>query len=503
MQTQQSHLTERQRRSLIEEMKIDLAISKRLAKVSLSHFTKVFWPIIEPETDFIEGWHIDAICQHLEAVSRFEIKKIIFNLPPRHMKSILVCVMFPAWVWASYPERRFLFGSHSQALATRDSIKTRMIIESELYKTYFSPDWTLTDDQNQKTIFSNTKSGFRKSIGVGGGITGDGGDYLVIDDPISALDVTSEVIKEEVNRWHDQVWSTRYNDAKRHAKIITMQRLDEIDLTGHVLEKDKKLIDSGKGTARYERLILPARFDPDDPDIISQTSLNYVDPRKNKGELLWPERFDEAALLDLEEDLGENAEGQLQQNPKPRKGGLFPRDKWGMYDKTPSPILETVQFWDCAEKPGVTNDYSVCATWVRTHNGFYCLDVWRDKVDAPTLEVMAVQLFEEYEADAVVIEDKSHGTALIQYLRRFTTLPVLEYDPRQRDKTSRAIAATPAVRGGKCHLPHGADWVKEFKKEHEKFPKGKNDDQVDTTSMMVEYFNKRGSMERGPRVRSI
>ncbi len=446
------------------------------------------WDVVEPSQPFVDGWHIDVLCAHLEAVADFDIKKLVINMPPRHMKSLLCSVMFPAWVWLKYPNRKFIYGSYAEAIAIRDSIKTRTIIQSDKYRNLFRIKWDLSEDQNQKKVFQNTEGGERVAVGVGSGLTGQGGDYLFIDDPINALDAFSESVRESANLWHDMTFSTRYNNADRHAKIIIMQRLHEDDMTGHVLKN---------GT--YEHLILPARYD-EDSEIKSKTSLDFRDPRKVKGSLLWPERFNEEAIADLEKDLKEHSEAQLQQDPKPPKGGLFPRDKWQYFEASPSPILDLVQFWDCAEKPGITNDYSVCATWARTANGFYLLDLWRDKVDAPTLEIEATLQFNKWKPTTIVIEDKSHGTGLIQYLLRKTTLPVAAMLPT-KSKELRAISSSSSVKAGKCFLPKQGEFVKDFIKEHEKFPRGKHDDQVDTTSMAVIYFNEMDGS--GPNLRSV
>lgn len=482
-------MSTQQRLAIAKAIEIDRAITRKLCYQSLSHFTRTFWPVIEPGQPYMHGWHIDAICDHLEAVSRFDITKLIVNMPPRHMKSTIACVMFPAWVWLHWPERSFIYASYSATLATRDSIKTRTIIESPLYQSLFKPEWTLREDQNLKTNFQNTLMGSRKSLGVGGSIIGEGGDYLFIDDPINALDALSEAVRTEVNAWHDTVFSTRYNNPQRHAKVIVMQRLTENDLTGHVLEK--------KG--RYEHLVLPAKFDEAN-EMKSNTSLGFKDPRTQQDELLWPERFDEQSIADLEDDLEGDAEAQLNQNPQPKEGGLFPEEHWQYFDKSPSQILETVQFWDCAQKPGISNDFSVCATWVRTANGYFVLDVWREKTTGPLLEEMAIALYDKWRPDTVVIEDKSAGSSLIQYLLLNTTIPVLPFNPKG-DKEVRASAATPTVKAGKVHLPIGAPWVKGFISEHKKFPKVKHDDQVDTTSMAIKHLSKRNMT--GPRVRSI
>lgn len=476
------------RQNLIQSIQVENEFLRRNCLKSFKAFVIEMWKVVEPSTPFVDGWHIDVICDHLEAIAEFDIKKLVINIPPRHMKSLLCSVFFPAWVWLRYPERKFIYGSYAEAVAIRDSIKTRNIIQSEKYRNLFKIKWSLSDDQNQKKTFQNTMGGERIAVGVGSGLTGQGGDYLFIDDPLNALDSFSEAARLQANQWHDMTFSTRYNDAERHAKVIIMQRLHEDDLTGHVLKKDT-----------YEHLVLPARYDPE-AEIISKTSIHFKDPRKTKNQLLWSKKFNEEAIGDLEKDLGEHAEAQLQQEPKPPKGGLFPRDKWKEYEKSPSPILEIAQFWDCAEKPGITNDYSVCATWARTANGFYLLDIWRDKVDAPTLEIQASLLFNKWRPSTIVIEDKSHGTSLIQYLLRKTTLPILPSIP-SKSKELRAISGSSSMKSGKCYLPKGASFVKDFIKEHEKFPRGKNDDQVDTTSMAIIYFN--DMEEPGPRARSL
>lgn len=479
------------RRALIKQLEIESDLERRYLLKNLHAFVKRFWHIVEPGSPFVDGWHIHEICAHLEEVKHFRIPKLIINMPPRHMKSLLCSVFFPAWVWADpeFDSKNFIYAAYGESVAIRDSMKTRDLIESPLYKQLMKPSWTLTDDQNKKMAFKNTRGGERQCVGVGSGLTGKGGDYLFIDDPLNALEAFSTAALERCILWHDTAFTSRYNDAKRHAKLLIMQRLVENDLTGHLLER-----------GGYQKLILQCRYDPDS-EVKSDTILKLKDPRTVKGELLWPERFDEEAIKDLEKDLKGHSESQLQQDPRPPKGGLFPPENWVMYEKSPSPILDLVQFWDCAEKPSITSDYSVCATWARTDNGFYLMDLWRDKVDAPTLEVMAMTNFKKWKPSTIVIEDKSHGSALIQYLLRKTTLPILPYSPGGISKELRAISATSVTKARKCHLPVNQPFVKDFIKEHALFPKGKNDDQVDTTSMMTAHFNEMDGT--GPSIRSI
>ena len=494
-------LSKSQRLSLITQLRIERELERRRAQDCLYSFTRFLWPIIEPETEFVDGWHIRAICKTLESFTRFEIPKLVINIPPRHMKSILACVMLPAWVWGRHPERSFIYGSHSLTLATRDSIKTRQVILSERYQEVFKPDWCLLEDQNLKTSFKNDRGGSRHSVGVGSGITGFGCDYSMIDDPTSAKDAYSEVAREEAKFWHDSVLSTRVNNPRRHGKCIIMQRLHEDDLTGHVIIKNQG----------YKKLILPAEYDPD-IEIKTDESLGVKDPRTKTGEILWPEQWDAKAIQDAKIVLGDDAHAQLNQDPRPASGGLFPASNWKYWTTSPSDILETVLFIDAAQKPGVSNDYSVFAVWARTPSGYYLLDLGREKTDATLLEALTLSYFTKWRPSEVVIEDKSAGSSLIQYLLKNTTLPVTPYDPGRRDKVVRAAAATPTVRAGKCYLPNAPILVQDesgkevnlielFVKEHERFPKAKHDDMVDTTSMAVDHFSKRAVV--GPRVRSL
>lgn len=479
------------REDLIELIRVKEEIARRKAEESLYVFTKYMWDVIEPNTPFVDGWHVQAICEHLEAVVRFDISKLIINVPPRHMKSIACSVMLAPWVWLKAPERRFLYASYSQTLSGRDSLKSRDVIRSPKYQKAFNPNFRLRSDQDTKSRFDNDRSGFRFSTSVGGTVTGEGGDYIIADDPLSANSAYSEADRDRVNDWWTSTMSTRANNPKQVGRVIIMQRLHENDLTGHLLAEEKG----------YELLNLPARFDP---KIKSFTTLPNRDPRTIAGELLWPERFDERSLTELEKDLGSAAaSAQLQQDPKPADGGMIKRSWWQYYNELPEPgeILTTATFWDCAQKVGVSNDFTVGATWIRTAKGFFLKDIIKVKVESPALYALIRTKYAEHSPDAIVIEDKSSGSAVIQYLRTETTLPVIPYDPGQKDKVVRASAAAPTIEAGKCYLPFSADWVETFISEHERFPFAAHDDQVDTTSMMREFFVNQGAS--APRIRTL
>jgi predicted phage terminase large subunit-like protein len=474
------------REILIKLTELEQAIDIKLCEQSLYHFVKRAWNILEPDKPFVDGWHTKAFCEHLEAVTLFVIPRLLINVPPRHAKSIISTVLWPAWVWIKYPQRRFIFASYSASLAMRDSVKCRQVIESDWYRQTFKIKWALADDQNTKSKFMNSEQGFRYATSVGGTLTGEGGDYLVADDPLNVMDAYSEPARQEAWRWWSQSMSTRANDPNRVGRVVIMQRLHEDDPSGHIL----KIVEP---ELRYDLLILPAEYDIKRASQIKPTTIGWRDPRTKDGELLWPERFSAANIRELKSTLGtQAASGQLNQDPIPGEGGIFKRKDWKWYKIAPTEIEMIVQIWDCAESPGVSNDYSVCTTWAFTSTRAYALDLWRDKVEAPQLNRVARSQYGKFKPDIILIEKKSHGTQLIQTLQQDQEqyYPVVPYNPKGVSKLTRAVGATPMVENGSCYLPEYASWTEDFILEHEKFPLGAHDDQVDTTSMMADHFRK-------------
>lgn len=446
--------------------------------VSLYEFVKSIWHILEPENPYVDNWHIENICVYLEAVTTFTIPRLLINMPPRMLKSIIVTVAWPAWVWLSFPDRRFLFASYAQSLSTRDSIKMRTVIENAFYRRLVKGKWQLTDDQNQKMRYDNTMRGFRFATSVGGMVTGEGGDYLVCDDPHHALEVHSDVQRKSVLEWYDKVFSTRANNPKKVGRVIVMQRLHAKDLTGHLLEK-----------GNWEQLVLPMHYSKKTVSV-SRLVKTVVDPRKIEGELLFPERFGKKEIDDLERDLGENAHAQLDQAPAPADGGIIKRPWWKTYSVIPKDKIGLFMFIDCASKPGISNDHTCISVWLETLSGYYILEVKQAKVDWDDLVTMTKNMYGKYRPHEVIVEDKSAGIQLIQTLKKKTTIPVTPYNPLV-SKELRAIAAAPTIKAGNVYLPTGGIWCEDFITEHESFPNSEHDDQVDTTSMAIAYFNER------------
>src|ERR1039457_396829 len=186
-----------------------------LAKRRFGDFIAQAWPVVEPACALISAWHVDAMAEHLQAVSEGQIKHLLINVPPGHAKSLIVSGLWPAWEWIRNEkgaQRRGLFASYNDGLATRDSVRCRTLIDSPWYRDTFCPDWTLSGEQNEKNYFVNTKSGFRISLSVGGRGTGFRGDTIVVDDPLNASDQYSEAARREAIFWWDMVMSSRLNN---------------------------------------------------------------------------------------------------------------------------------------------------------------------------------------------------------------------------------------------------------------------------------------------------
>jgi predicted phage terminase large subunit-like protein len=441
---------------------------------SLKEFIKNSWQTIEPGRDFYDNWHIDAISDHLQAVVNGQIKRLIINIPPRHMKSISVAVALPAWTWTIQPQKRFLFASYAASLSVRDSVKCRRLIDSKWYKEHFGEVFKLTGDQNQKQRFENDKTGSRIATSVDGALTGEGGDIIIIDDPHNVREAESSAVREGVLDWWDQAMQTRLNDPKTGAFVIIMQRVHENDLTGHILRNEYN---------EWDHLCLPARYELGHPSP-TKSSLNFTDPRTKENELLWPERVDHKTLDSLEKSLGSYASaGQLQQRPMPKGGGILKAEWWVPWEKEDLPEIEyIIQSWDTAFSTKEKTSYSARTTWgvFRRHGqvNAIVLDMWYDRVTYPELRAIAQEAYYEFEPDAVLIEKKASGQSLLQDLR-MAGIPVIPYSP-DRDKEARAHAASALLEDGRIFFPYDKKWSKNLIDICAAFPAGDNDDIVDT-----------------------
>ncbi len=440
-----------------------LACERELGRRSLADFARMCWPVLEPATDLKWGWALDAICEHLEAVTQGQTKNLLMNVPPGSMKSLLAGVIWPAWEWIERPALRFLGTAHKQDLAVRDNLKCRRLIQSDWYQTRWPI--ALTSDQNAKTKFENAATGFREAMAFES-MTGSRGDRVILDDPHSVDDANSPVkLASGVTTFREALPSRVNNDES--AIVIIMQRLNEADISAVA-------VDLG-----YDHLCLPMRYEPGR----SKWFVGKGDPRSVDGELMFPERFPEEQVAKLERTMGSYAvAGQLQQRPSPRGGGIIKPAWFQSYQQCP-PLEWRAVYADTAQKTAEQNDWSVFELWGRTVTGHaVLLDLHRGKWEAPELLAEARAFWLRHQAGSVPlrafkVEDKVSGTGLIQTLRRegVQVLPI----QRARDKITRAFDAAPFIEAGNVLVPEWAHWLGGFMAEVEAFPGGAFDDQLD------------------------
>ena len=481
---------------------------RRAASASLYEFVKQAWSTVEPGVPFIPSWHIEVICEHLEAVSSGEVRKLLVNIPPRHSKSTIVSVMWPMWEWLARPEEKFLCASYSGNLSIRDNLKARRLIQSPWYQERWGHMFALAGDQNAKQRFENDKTGYRLATSVGGTATGEGGSRLILDDPHSAQEAQSDVIRESALEWFDVVWSTRLNDPKRDAMVTIMQRLHEKDISGHILE------DIGG----WEHLMIPAEWD----GVPRKTSLGPYDPRRKQGELICPERFGLKEITELKQLLGTyGTAGQLQQDPQPSEGGILKTKHFQLWpaDKALPQFEYVLQSYDCAFTEKTTGDPTACTVWaVFTHAGqrqAMLIDAWDEHLSYPELRTRAIRDWgTEYggttvkdglrtarRPDRVLVEAKASGQSLLQDLR-LAKVPAVGYNPGMADKVSRAHQAAPTLELGLLWVPESGknrgqpvSWASAFLKQVGKFPVAEHDDYVDTFTQAIIYLKNDGWFE--------
>jgi phage terminase large subunit-like protein len=516
-------------------------------------FTRQAWKQIDP-AQFRDGWPIEAVCEHLEAVVDGQIKRLIINIPPRSGKSTLCGVCFPAWTWAqptdsatSGPGVQFVYASYAEKLALRFSLRNRRLIQSEWYQQRWGDRFRLLGDENTAHRFVNDKAGERLVTSISGTATGFGGNIFVIDDPNAANEAFSEAAIQEVIDWWDQTASTRLNDLDAGAFIIIQQRLAENDLTGHVLEQQ---------IGDWDLLMLPMHYDP---DRIVSTSIGWKDPRAQEGELLWPDRFPDKAVRELERTLGPfGAAGQLEQSPKPKGGGVIKYDWWNAWEAENYPPMDFIlASLDTAYTEKTENDYSALTVWgVFTYDTVavpgrildrdgrpmylgirnfaeesprvMLMHAWQARLPMHELVLKVAASCNQMKIDLLLIENKASGISVSQELQRLYSHEnwgVELNDPKSIDKLARLHSVVPLfapalrqktdaagkglydargeplqvrVRDGIVYAPSLPGeptfrvWAEECIRQVESFPHGAHDDYVDTVSQALRCLRDRG-----------
>ena len=371
----------------------------RKAAGSLRAFVEQAWPVLEPTTPFLPNWHIDLVCEHLEAITAGQTTRLLINLPPRYMKSLLVSVFWPVWEWISSPSRRWICVSYSDALSLKLSLDRRTLVQSEWYQARWGHTVQLSSDQNVKGEFRNTRQGVMCATSVGGSATGKGGDRIIVDDLHNPQQADSDAQREAALRFFRETLSTRLDTPKTGAIVVVMQRLHEADLSARCLELG------------YRHLCLPVKADVA-TDIVFPVSGRVV--TRAPGHLLWPAREGPTELALQRRQLGSTAfDTQYQQRPAPAGGRLFKRAWFKFYDERPR-VSTWLASWDMSFKGGPSNDYVVGLQAAREGADVYLVDRVKGQWDFTETCRQVVRLHDRYpETQTILIEEAANGFKII------------------------------------------------------------------------------------------
>lgn len=468
---------------------------ERIRRHGFGEFARRAWPRVEPNA-LVWGWHLDAICEHLEALARRQIRDLVINVPPGFSKSRLASVLWPAWVWSWDPGRRFMCASYSEKLALRDARAMRGLVAGDWYQARW-PQVQFPRDNNASAaaaLFLNTSKGFRKSDTVRGQWTGEHGDDVMVDDPLDPQGAASSLELDFVLEWWTGTMPTRFRDHSVSTRGLIMQRLHDRDLTREFKRAGATV------------LCLPLRYESRHPDRWTR------DPRTVEGELLCPARMGEAEASALEARMLSSTRraAQLQQRPVAAGGNIF-RAEWFRKFWVTFPDVDTwVLSVDCAFKKSSDSDKVSITVWASKGATHYLIDRRTERMSftetLTAIKAMCVK-WPKVASGRKVVEDKANGEAVVDALKSEVPGLVL-FSPGSDSKEGRAIGVTHLFEAGNVVFPHpdlaqypdgsrGAFWFRggmpfdqepaEGSYEHTMtfFPKAANDDDVDGTT---QYF---------------
>lgn len=492
-------------------------LDKLDAQDSLHEYVKLMWHTVEPVTPFVDGWHIQAICEHLEAVTRGEIKRLLINIPPGSLKSLLVNCFWPSWEWGpkALPHLRTVSASYNDRLPIRDNGRFKQIITSPLYRKLWGTAFQPTSLSQMKV--ENNHTGWREASSIGGLGTGIRGDRFVADDPNNVRESESDKIRDGANQWFREVVPTRLNSLKDSAIVVIQQRTHEMDVSGLILSSGMP----------YDHLMIPMEFEPMRRVV---TSIGWTDPRNQENELMCPERFGPKEVDQLKKDLGEYASAsQLQQLPVPRGGTIIKNEWWKEYkpqlkegQKLFFPAFDyVVASLDTAYTEEQENDPSALTVW----------GIWRDEYDHP--KIMLIDAWEKrltlhgppapdnvsrieeqkhwglvewvaftcrrWKADRLIIESSAAGLSVVQEMRRLYTNEKwgIQMVKPSRDKRARLYSIEPVFSAGLVYAPVDRQYASMVIKQVCAFPRAPHDDLTDSTTQAIAWLRDNGLIVRG------
>lgn len=486
----------------------EFILSEHLCRTSLYEYAKQVWPLIEG-VPFVDNWHIQAICEHLEALTSREIRKLIINCPPRTMKTLLIMVIWQTWVWIREPQAQFLMVSNGDGLVKKSAGESLNVLFSEFYKKRWGKVFQLNGRQKEKKFFVNSRHGYRASTTTKATVIGRGGTFVVADDFNTPYESESE--EQYILNFWKGILSNRINDPKTSCWLAMQQRTGTNDLTSHLLKEQG-----------WTHFFVPMEYDKNRPCktiILPSTAPSiWQDPRTKDGELMWPARFDEKYIKAMKAAVGSHIySGQYQQSPRDEEGGLILRPWWKVWKETYRPKLSyIIQSWDTALTEKEDSDFSACTTWgvfdKDSIPNLILLSAWQGRVRGPELLRRAIRLKNnyldtgdekkeanaKYSPDIVIIEEKAAGHGLVSDLIE-RGVPAHGFNPGRYDKVARVNRASPYIECGFVWVASVPPSFNVLRKDAEMvvdscsmFPNGEHDDLVDTVSQAILYLKEKG-----------
>jgi predicted phage terminase large subunit-like protein len=423
-------------------------------------FVKKVWP------DFIAGNHHKIFAQKLEDVSRGKIKRLIVNMPPRHTKSEFASNLFPAWMMGRNPKLKIIQTTHTAELSYNFGRKVRNLFDQQEFKDVF-PDVSLSQDSKAAGRFTTNKGGEYFAAGVGGAITGRGADLLIIDDPHSEQDALSQTAMDNAYEWYTS--GPRQRLQPGGSIVVVMTRWSTKDLTG-------KLINA------------QTNANADQWDVVEFPAILNDKP-------MWPEFWKLSELEGVKASLSEQKwQAQWQQSPTSEEGSIIKREWWRMWPKDTLPdLMHVIQSYDTAFSKRETADFSAITTWgvfQPEEDGpphVLLLAMHKGRYDFPELKKIALEEYQYWEPETILIEAKASGMPLTQELRQLG-IPVVTYTPSKgNDKHVRVNSVAPIFESGQVWAPDER-WAEEVIEECAAFPYGDHDDLVDSTTQALLRF---------------
>jgi len=429
-------------------------------------FVRYVWP------SFIAGNHHKIFADKLERVARGELKRLIVNMPPRHTKSEFASYLFPAWVMGQSPETKIIQATHTAELAVGFGRKVKNLLDSDIYRDVF-PKMELARDAKASGRWSTNEGGEYYAVGVGGALAGRGANLCIIDDPVSEQDALSPTALDNIYEWYTS--GPRQRLQPGGSIIIVMTRWSIRDLTAKVLQKQAE-----GGADQWEVVEFPAIF-PDTDNV------------------LWPEFWSRDELDGVKASIPvAKWNAQYLQNPTAEEGAIIKREWWNVWESDDPPVVDyVIQSYDTAFTKSERADYSAITTWgvfypdEGDEAAIILLDAEKGRWEFPELKDAALRLYEEFEPDMVLIEQKASGTPLTQDLRKMG-IPVSGFTPgRGADKFSRMNACSPVFESGMVWCPE-TRWAEEVIEECAAFPNGEHDDLADSMTQAILRFRQGG-----------